>query len=418
VVESTSSPPRPSQADPGQEPPDAAGALADGPLWRGLRSTYALHLLTVWALAISNGFLGLTILGAPFALRARIPWSRLRAVYLPLGVYVLLLGAAVVASYDPRVSAGSLTELMSLSTLFLGPLLVRGERATRRLVDALVIVGAGIALFGLAQLFEGYGGLDRRIRGPFSHWMTYAGVLLICDLLLIARLSVDRNARRSWRWLLVVAISLGLVGSLTRGAWVAMGLVLASLLAVRRPRFLLALVPAALVFVLLAPVPVLNRTLSIADLRDPSNYDRLCMMDAGLRMIAERPLFGIGPDMVQRRYGLYRNPTAPRFWVPHLHNDLLHLTAERGLASLGAYAWLMGAPLLLAWRRYREQGGAAGPRADIYLGAMLGLAGFNLAGLFEYNWGDVEVQRLALFLLALPFCLETGPRDDAATSPK
>ena len=33
------------------------------------------------------------------------------------------------------------------------------------------------------------------------------------------------------------------------------------------------------------------------------------------------------------------------------------------------------------------------------------MLGFNLAGLFEDNWRDTEVQRLALFLLAVPSCL-------------
>jgi O-antigen ligase len=369
--------------------------------------TYALHLLTVAGLGVSNTFLGLTILFSPLALRSTaIPWGRLRALYRPLGLYVLLLGASIVASYDPRVSVGSLTELISLCTVFLGPLLVRGERRTRRLVDALVVMSALVACYGLLQFLDGYGGLDRRIRGPFSHWMTYAGVLLICDLLLLARLSVDPASRRPWRWIALAAINLGLLGSLTRGAWVALAIMLAVLLALRRPRYLLAFLPAAVLFLLLAPVPLVNRILSIADLQDSSNYDRLCMADAGLRMIAERPLFGIGPDMVQRRYALYRNPTAPRFWVPHLHNNLLHLTAERGLSSLAAYVWLMAAPIALAVRRYRAEGGARGPRADLYLGTILALAGFNLAGLFEYNWGDTEVQRLALFLLAIPFCLE------------
>jgi O-antigen ligase len=392
------------------EPREVAGSLpqTEESRWlRWTRWTYSLHLLTVSGLGLSNAFLGLTILLSPGSLRSSsTPWSRLSPLYRPLGLYVLLLCASIVASYDPRVSLGSLTELISLATVFLGPLLVRGERSTRRLVDGLVAVGALIALYGLLQFFDGYGGLDRRIRGPFSHWMTFAGVLLICDLLLMARLSVDRASRRAWRWVVLAVINLGLLGSLTRGAWVALAVMLAVLLALRRPRYLLAFLPAALLFLLLSPVPLLNRILSITDLQDSSNYDRLCMADAGLRMIAERPLFGIGPDMVQRRYALYRNPTAPRYWVPHLHNNLLNLAAERGIPSLAAYLWLVAAPLFLAVRRYRAEGGAGGPRADLYLGTILALIGFNLAGLFEYNWGDVEVQRLALFLLALPFCLE------------
>jgi O-antigen ligase len=388
----------------------AGGAPPSLLLWA--RRFYALHLLTIFGIALSNVFLGLTILTSPFALRGDdrppIPWQKLRPLYRPLGLYVLLLAAAIVASYEPRVSAGSLSELTSLATLFLGPLLIRGERAVRRLVEAITLLGAGIALYGLAQFLYGYGGLEHRIRGPFSHWMTFAGVLLLCDLLALARLAVDPRSRKPWRWAAVAVITLGLLGSLTRGAFLALVVALTVLLAVRRPRSLAALLPAALLFVLLAPIPLLSRMLSIGDLRDGSNYDRLCMIDAGLHMVAERPLFGIGPDMVQRRYPLYRHPTAPRYWVPHLHNSFLQLAAERGIPALAAYLWMMAVPIALAARRFRREGGFAGPRADLYLGAALALIGFNLAGVFEYNWGDTEVQRIVLFLLALPFCLERG----------
>ena len=36
---------------------------------------------------------------------------------------------------------------------------------------------------------------------------------------------------------------------------------------------------------------------------------------------------------------------------------------------------------------------------------ILVLVGFNLAGLFEANWRDSEIQRLVLFLLAVPCCV-------------
>ncbi len=110
---------------------------------------------------------------------------------------------------------------------------------------------------------------------------------------------------------------------------------------------------------------------------------------------------------MKRRYPIYREPTAPRFTVPHLHNNILQLGAERGLVSLVAFGWLMFAGVWAAWRQFRAEGGAWGGRADLYLGVLAALAGFNFAGLFENNWGDTEVQRLVLFLLAVPLCVET-----------
>jgi len=172
-----------------------------------------------------------------------------------------------------------------------------------------------------------------------------------------------------------------------------------------------ALLPAAILFVVLAPVPILSRVGSVADSRDQSNYDRLCMLESGLRMVRERPLFGIGPELVRERYSLYRHPTAPRYEVPHLHDNLLELAAERGIPAALSFAWLMAAAIGLGLRRYRAEGGERGPAAGLYLGSALALIAFNLAGLFEFNWGDVEVQRLVLFVLWIPLALGAeGPR--------
>lgn len=383
---------------PGSKPPPAA------PRW--LQATYLLHVLAVPALALSNALLGITVLAAAWLVDwRRTDWRRLRPLYLPLAVYVVLLAGAIAASTEPRVSVFGASEVFSLATLFLGPLLLRGERTLKRAVDAVIAMGGLSALWGLAQLAFGFGDLARRIRGPFSHWMTFAGILLVCNFLVLARLVVEPRSRRPWRWLALLAINLGLVASLTRSAWLATALTACGLILALRPRWLIGLLPAAVFVILLAPVPVLSRVGSVADPRDASNYDRLCMLDAGLRMVRERPLFGIGPELVRQRYSLYRHPTAPRYEVPHLHDNLIELAAERGIPAALSYVWLMGAAIWLGFKRYRAEGGERGPAAGLYLGSALALIAFNLAGLFEFNWGDIEVQRLVLFVAWIPLAL-------------
>jgi len=122
-------------------------------------------------------------------------------------------------------------------------------------------------------------------------------------------------------------------------------------------------------------------------------------------MVRQRPVFGVGPDLVKRYYPVYRAPAAPRYEVPHLHNTLLQLAAERGLPSLAAYLAMTVVAAVAAWRGYVREGGRQGPRPDLYMGVLLALLAFNLAGLFENNWGDAEVQRPILFVMAIPFCL-------------
>lgn len=385
---------------------------------RGLRfarGAFTLHLWTLFGIAGSNIALGLSVLGTA-RVRRQVARHvrRLRPIAWPLALYVAATLLAVAASLQPRASLRELAELFSLGTLVLAPLLIVGWTAVRRVVDGLLVVVGGCALLGLGQFLLGYGGLEQRIRGPFSHYMTFAGVVLLADCLLIARLVTRDGRERRWLWWgLLVVYNTALLGSLTRSSWVAFALTLTVLLALRAPRLLLAYLPAAALFLFLAPAPLLSRVVSIADLQDPSNYDRISMVEAGAHMIAQRPVTGLGPDMVEQYYPLYRHPTAPRLRRPHLHNSFLQLAAERGLPALAAYLWLMVAVLVQALRRYRWLERDGGPGAELLLGVALALVAFNCAGLFEDNWSDTEVQRFILFLMAVPFCLP-GPDEEPA----
>ena len=382
---------------------------------------YSAHLLTTWALGVSNVLLGLMLLAAPWLDALRLPQARAaRRAAGAAGLYLLFLVASILASRDPAASLGALSEFASFGTFFVGLVWLRGERDVRRLVDLLILVGAVVALSGLAQVLLGYGGIDRRIRGPFSHYMTFAGTLLLLDLLLVARMLVRRERvpgrgptawldRPAVSWNALGLISLALLVSLTRSAWLALVAALLGLAAVARPRHLLAAVPIAAVFLVVAPVPLVHRMISIANVRDESNYDRVVMAEAGLRMVAERPLLGVGPDLVKRYWPVYRHPSAPRLVTPHLHNAYVQLAAERGLLTLAAYLALLGCAAAAAWRGYRSGVAAGDGAADLHLGVLAALAGFSIAALFENNWGDTEVQRLVLFLLAVPFCLAAGP---------
>ncbi|HPA95417.1 MAG: O-antigen ligase family protein [Thermoanaerobaculia bacterium] len=399
-----------------------SGALVSpAPNGRRERWAFALcaaPLATLFGIALSNFTLAVAALALPWIARGRRGWlARGQPVLAAAALYCLFLVAAVAASAEPARSLREVGELFSLGMLPLALLALRGEREVRRLVDILAVAGTAFALHGLTQYLFGYGDLDRRIRGPFSHWMTFSGVLLVIDLLLVAQAVLPSGGPeergRFWRTVrhpasratALVLVNLALAGSLTRSAWVAVLVAVLTLVVGRAPRLLSMLLPAALVVLLLAPVPWVARALSIGSLRDASNYDRLCMLTAGARMVSEKPLLGIGPGLVRERYPIYRDATAPRIWVPHLHNSYMQIAAERGLLSLTALVALLGTGFLEAWRGLRcaEREGR-GP-ADLHLGVAAALVAFAVAGLFEHNWGDTEVQRVVLAVLALPFCL-------------
>jgi len=381
---------------------------------------YTAHIFSLFSLAASNILLGVSLLAAPWTFKGSRPLNRDAQKWVAcLGLYVVLKLISIALSYDPAISVDSLGEVFNLTSPLFVLVLIRREVDARRVTKVVILFATLLAVTGLIQYLLGQDDLQNRIKGSLSHYMTFAGVLLIGNCLLLAWLACGDGRRKIWPWVALFAINLALLGSYTRNAWVAVLVVLTVLVVVKAPKYLLAFLPVAVLLAMLAPLPMMSRFLSIADLQDPSNYDRLCMVAAGIDMVADRPVFGLGPDMVSERYSIYRHSTAPRFWVPHLHNSYLNVAAERGLASLAAFLALLFLSGRQAWRRLRREGGLEGPRADLFLGVLLVLLGFCVAALFEDSWRDTEVQRVLLFVLALPFCFSSdeSAREEEALPP-
>lgn len=385
------------------------------------------QLVTTFGIALSNFLLFFTLVWAAVR-RRRLFFAagdedrrRRRTLLYPLAAYVLCFALSAAFSYDPATSLPELSQLYSALTLPLALLLVRGERQVRLVVSAVIAISVVLAIYGLAQFaFTDYGPLHQRIPGPFSHYMTFSGVLLLGLALIAGRVASSRGWRRKVNWIALAVVGPALVLTLTRSAWLGAFAVATAAFALQRRRVLVgyaaAVVLAAVSLAAVAPAiwpTYWQRATSVVDIRNPSNYDRLCMLWAGGQMIADRPLTGIGPAMVREWYPVYRHPTSVRARVKHLHNTFVHMAASRGIPSLLCYLWLMGAAAALAIERYRREGRRAGPRAGLYLGVLFALLALNVAGLFEANWRDTELQRWVLFLLALPVCLGGG-KDEAA----
>jgi O-antigen ligase len=188
--------------------------------------------------------------------------------------------------------------------------------------------------------------------------------------------------------------------------------VAAALLLALRDFRLVALLPIAIALVFaLAPDAITERMLSIFDLRDPSNRDRLAMVRAGAEMIADDPLTGVGPDMVPRVYARYRQPDAANAQAPHLHNVPLQIAAERGLPAAAVWCWFVAACMASLYRAIRKPG-ATPDETTCAAAGLAAMAAMLAAGLFEYNFGDSEFLMLLLVLVTLPFARDRSANVD------
>jgi O-antigen ligase len=349
----------------------------------------------------------------------------------PIAAFVVWSLVAALASDRPLESLVALKSLLNLGALFVIVNALSQPRLARRFAMWLLLALTAAGVVGLLQVAacpgpeaEGHGVLlgkllrkCTRARAFYSIYMTLAGVLammLASTLPWLVRLRADV----SWlgpAWVLAAA---ALALTYVRGAWLgfaAGGLAVVAGLGRRGIIAALALVLVGPALVLLLP-GVSNRVRTIGSVRDDTTRDRLAMLAAGRRLVAEHPVTGIGPGQLKHIYPRVATAEAIRRSTSHLHNTPAQIAVERGLIGLVAWLWIFVAFLVRGMSRLRAlRSGADGDHA-IVLGSLAAIVTFLVAGLFEYNFGDTEVLFVALALMALPFALRREPLPGGAHS--
>ena len=317
-------------------------------------------------------------------------------IWWPLLVYATVTMVSVAASIDPRASLVDSKEVLLFLVVPVVYRLARGRSAST-IAHIIISVGAVTAVYGIVQyaILE-YDTLGQRPQGSMGHYMTYSGLLMLVIGLAAGRVLFGKTDR-AWAALVLPALIVALTLTLTRNAMVGACAGIGLLLVLKDRRLLAAVPVVAAIFFALAPATVTDRVYSTFDLQDPTNRDRFAMGRAGVRMIRDHPLTGVGPDMVQVVYPEYRDAGGVNENNPHLHNVPLQIAAERGLPALAVWLWFVVVAvreLFLGLRRQESRALAAG--------GLAAMASMLAAGMFEYNFGDSEFLMLFLVMVTLP----------------
>ena len=356
-----------------------------------------------------------TALGCLLAFLGYTLWQTRSLPRLPLWRPFFFFFAALLVSTllspDPLQSFIGYRKMWLMGGCLAVFVLVRDGREAEKLLTVALWVAGAVAAYGIVQHFSGLdlaktlvgkeANLDPfwfgrqegyRVKGLHPSGITYAHALLFPLCLITAwGLSPGLLARR--RLLLGVGwvcMLLALFFSLTRGVWVAYGVLLVVYGLIRGRRAVLAVVGGlavcGLLFVSAGP-GVRERGLSIFDFGANSGRSQIWL--ANMDMIKERPLTGWGfGNYKQFRQAFYRRyPQADT--DAHAHNNFLQMGVDAGLLGLAAFLFLLGSIIMTGWRAYVRQ--RTEPLKSLTLGCWLGLVGFLIGGLTQYNWGDAEV---------------------------
>jgi hypothetical protein len=355
---------------------------------------YILHIIfsvTIAGLEL-GAFFAIFLLG--WAMARREARFSFHILYFPLLVYGLVssLSAAFAEVRIHQAYEGMLWFKMLIFPC--GVILYREVPRLRELSTwAYALVAGGGACWGLIEfVFFDRRDLERRINGPSSHVMTYSGIILPLSVMMLV---LFWRQRKWWQGVAAALSAVTLLLTFTRSVWLGWAVAVFVVIMASRARLLVYAAPVLVLFITFMPLDLFSRLISTFDVKQSSNFDRIRMLEAGVEMIRDHPVLGVGPANVKDSYALYRKHDAPRPRPPHLHNNVIQLWAERGILGLSAYLLLQALLIrecVRAWHTPQRVW------AEVGIGVAVSLA---VAGLFEFNFGDTEVFYTMLNLFAL-----------------
>jgi O-antigen ligase len=256
------------------------------------------------------------------------------------------------------------------------------------------------SLIGIFYIIREGISLEHRLKGFTSHWMTYSGLLMFVFLFFFVYLFYEKSRNNQ----MIITASLFIILSTilfsqTRSVWVGIAVSIMLFIIFFKPRFLLYIIPAILILITITPESVKQRMVSIFDLQNVTNRDRIHMAETGIKIFRDYPITGVGANNIEKVYPKYKPPQATQN-NPHLHNNFLQILAERGvlafLALVAAFISIL-INLVIRIRTSKEMEKA------IATGVLFVFIGFLTAGIFEYNFGDSEIKFLLFYFLSIPF---------------
>lgn len=356
------------------------------------------------SIAISQSFLFLSILLYFYLLLRRKTKLEIPSLFIPLLFYSLFTTLSTIFSVDFNVSLEDNKELL---LFLLVPLIYNSFIEEKTLLSFNYSISFAVILSFLMS-FAQYKGIafpQERVSGFVGHYMTQAGISLLFICLSLPMILITERLKKVL-WIVVSLLAFfSLILTFTRSAWLGVLVAIATILSLLRPKLLIVVIPLLIAIILLSPMNVKKRFLSIFDPSDETNKDRIHMGIAGLRIISKYPFFGSGPDTIRLIYSKYKPADAVRN-NPHLHNNILQIFAERGVFALLSWLWFIYLALKKNFEVFRKSENKFFKYSA--LGAIGGITGLFISGLFEYNFGDSEIKMFFLYLITYPLLVFRG----------
>lgn len=297
------------------------------------------------------------------------------------------------------------------------------------LLASVVVQGAVTVVSGFAHTTFDVAGVSNAVDESYRHgalWRTGGTIgspnaaAAYFAMLLPPAAALVLTQRRSWlTWLATAALvagAAGLIVTRSRGGLLATAVALAVVLIVLYAER--ALTARAARNVVLGALVLVPLTLALFGSRlhaDEAATSRFPLNTIALRMVADEPIVGVGPNHFALALPRYATAEFAREWLYTVHNKYLLVASESGLLALAAFLAFLAVALRRARRAFRRFDGLT---ATLALGF-----GAALVGQLVHMGVDVFNARpnvqLLWIVVALVTCLAAAPaRPGVRTVPR
>ncbi len=380
-------------------------------------------LFSLFGLSLFTSMAGMEIFSWSLFLLALAELGRTRDLKsLLIGIDIVLWGFVVVVGLSLALNVESFDGFMEyfgslrwVILLYTYVYLMKRDGAVipeRGLLWTLSVGAILASGYGLLQFLTGLNPLSSRLVDPagnffratgfFSMPLTYGYCMGIGGLLLLGLSHNEAPRSKNILFVAVAASVLGVLISLTRGAWVAafisfFGLGLMQFGLRKVWKYILGFL-LVVVLIVTFNESLRNRVVSIVDTQNHSNSLRFGIWKANFQMFKEYPLLGVGLGQNKKRLQeFYSKVGITEEFVGHAHSNYMQFLSGTGILGLLCYLFISFYFLRQAFQLWKTQG--------IYSG--LGLGSFwaqiymHIGGLTECNFTDGEVTHIVVLCWAL-----------------
>jgi putative inorganic carbon (HCO3(-)) transporter len=373
----------------------------------------SLHVISSqWSVAASSIGLGGMIILAGFRLLIdRNIFKPGRKLFYLFGALIFVYMIASVFSIDPASSFSNSRRVFLFAGFFVTIVFISNLKQLKIILTVFFLFTAFISIIELVRYFTDY--FTNHSKPIYELRIEYYGypitngeikmlILLLLTVLILTKETFVLN--KLWLILISIPVFFSLYFTNSRNAVLGLFVGLIIIGSLKNKYFLAALIIIVILFLVLAPLPIKERVLSIVDFNHPSIKSRFIMWDIGLKIIRDYPVLGIGDTDIIKVYTNYK-PIQFHGEGSHLHNNYFQVAATIGITGL--IVWLV----LMIYLFVRQIKIYLRTRGNLILNSLalvsiVSMVAFQVSGLTEWNFGDFEFAAVLWFMLGLAFLSE------------